>query len=158
VPTATIAGLIQSTINSFLTADNFIIQYTSPFNELPYLNSLDLSSLRSTDLISSTQNINVSAILAIRSDLTLRSNGTSASLTSLNAILDQSQYNSKVAFFSMAKTLFVCLVLLLLMQMFSRDIDTLLVEPIEGMMQKLMLMARDPEAAAKEELNSNTEL
>jgi len=88
----------------------------------------------------------------------LRSNGTSASLTSLNAILDQSQYNSKVAFFSMAKTLFVCLVLLLLMQMFSRDIDTLLVEPIEGMMQKLMLMARDPEAAAKEELNSNTEL
>jgi hypothetical protein len=100
--------------------------------------------------------VNVTAVLALRSDLSLRTNASGASLSSLNAILNQSQYNSKLAFFSMAKTLFVCLVLLLLMQMFSKDIDTLLVEPIEGMMQKLMLMARDPEAAAKEELNTNT--
>jgi len=41
------------------------------------------------------------------------------------------------------------------MQLFSRDIDFLLVEPIEGMMEKLMLMAKDPESAAKEELSRN---
>lgn len=44
------------------------------------------------------------------------------------------------------------------MGLFSRDIDTLLVEPIEGMMEKLMLMAKDPESAAKEDLNKNIEL
>lgn len=58
----------------------------------------------------------------------------------------------------MGKTLFICLILLILMQLFSQNIDTLLVEPIEGMMEKLMLMAKDPESAAKEDLSTNVEL
>jgi len=58
----------------------------------------------------------------------------------------------------MAKTLFVCLILFVLIHMFSTDIDKYIVEPIENMMKKLMIMAKDPEAAAKEELNKNTEL
>ena len=36
------------------------------------------------------------------------------------------------------------------MQLFNKDIDTLLIEPIESMMEKLMMMAKDPESAAKE--------
>lgn len=79
-------------------------------------------------------------------------------MTSLNVILNQNQYNRKVAAFSMGKTLFICLILLILMQLFSQTVDTLLVEPIEGMMEKLMLMAKDPESAAKEDLNTNIEL
>jgi len=65
------------------------------------------------------------------------------------AILDQSYLNRVSAYFSMAKTLFVCIVLLVMMGLFANDIDTLLVEPIEGMMEKLMNMAKDPESAAK---------
>ena len=42
--------------------------------------------------------------------------------------------NRIIAAFSLAKTLFVCLVLILLLQLFTNDINTLLVEPIEGMM------------------------
>jgi len=41
------------------------------------------------------------------------------------------------------------------MHFFSTTIDTLLVEPIESMMDKLMLMAKDPESAAKEDLDTN---
>ena len=44
------------------------------------------------------------------------------------------------------------------MYLFNYDIDTYIVDPIESMMQKLMEMAKDPESAAKEELNPNTEL
>lgn len=115
---------------------------------------MDLTSLRNEDLLSSTQSINTSSILSKRSDLTLRSN-TNDDLTTLNVILNQNPYNIKIAMFNMFKTLFTCITLLILMQLFSRDIDFLLVEPIEGMMEKLMLMAKDPESAAKEELSRN---
>jgi len=111
--------------------------------------------LRSEDLLSSTQTINTSEILAKRKDLTLRQSSSNIDLTTLNVILNQSQYNFKVSLFNIIKTLFTCITLLILMQLFSRDIDTLLVEPIEGMMQKLMIMAKDPESVAKEELNRN---
>lgn len=72
VPTAALTALVQNSISSFLSEDNYIIQYISPFNELPYLNQVDLSSLRNEDLISSTQSLDVPAILALRTDLTLR--------------------------------------------------------------------------------------
>jgi len=42
--------------------------------------------------------------------------------------------------------------------MFSTDIDKYIVEPIENMIKKLMIIAKDPEAAAKEKLNKYTEL
>ena len=137
-----------------MAESNYIVQFTSPFNEFPLLDKVDLSVLRSEDLLSSTQTINTSEILAKRKDLTLRQSS-SIDLTTLNVILNQSQYNFKVSLFNIIKTLFTCITLLILMQLFSRDIDTLLVEPIEGMMQKLMIMAKDPESVAKEELNRN---
>ena len=149
ITTASITALIQSKINTFSNQDSFIIQYTTPFNELPYLNNVDLSVLRDEDLLSSSQTINTAAIMANRPGLTLRTSSKSSDLTSLNAILNQNSYNRKLAAFSMGKTLFICLILLILMQLFSQSIDTLLVEPIENMMDKLMLMAKDPEAAAK---------
>lgn len=127
IPTYTINQLITSEITDFLTQSNFIIQFTSPFNELPYLNNVDLSNLRTEDLLSSTQTINTTDILAKRKDLTLRDSNFNADLTTLNVILNQSQYNVKIALFNIIKTLFTCITLIILMQLFSRDIDTLLV-------------------------------
>ena len=159
ISNAQLIGLVDSTIAKFANADNPIVQYTSPFQELPLIENVDMNTLRNDDLLSSSQEIDVTLILAARPSLTLRTDTIdSTELNSLTAILDQSNYNTIEAAFSMGKTLFVCLVLLALMALFSNDIDTLLVEPIEGMMEKLMLMARDPESAAKEELNSNVEL
>ena len=156
---AELIGLVEYTINMYVGAKNPIVQYTSPFQELPLMQNVDMSKMRNDDLLSSSQDINVATIMSNRPSLTLRTDTTdSQELSSLTAILDQSDYNTTEALFSMGKTLFVCLVLLVLMILFSNDIDTLLVEPIEGMMEKLMLMAKDPESAAKEELNSNVEL
>jgi class 3 adenylate cyclase len=158
ISTASITSLIQASIARFKGEDNYIIQYTSPFNELPYLNEVDLTVLRNEDLLSSSQAIDTALILLNRPGLSLRQSNNSNDLSSLNVILNQNQYNRKLAAFSMAKTLFICLILLLLMHLFSQSIDSLLVEPIEDMMQKLMLMAKDPESAAKEDLSANVEL
>lgn len=57
IPTSTITAMITSQISDFEQEDSFIIQYTSPFNELPYLNNVDLSVLRNEDLLSSYQSI-----------------------------------------------------------------------------------------------------
>jgi hypothetical protein len=150
--------LINQDINNFKNELDFIIQYITPFNELPYYNAVDINTLRDSDLLSSSQLIDVNVIAASRPTLTLRDQLTDKESSQISVILNQKQYNSILAYFSIAKTLFICLVLLLLMQLFANDINELLVEPIEGMMEKLMLMAKDPEAAAKGELNMNTEL
>jgi hypothetical protein len=100
--------------------------------------------LRSSDLISSVQAVDVALILSIRPDLTLNTGLNAKNSNLITAILDQSALNSTIAIFSLCKTLFVCLVLILLLHLFSSDINTLLVEPIEGMMEKLMQMAKDP--------------
>lgn len=73
LPTSSIINLINTRITNFEQQANFIIQYTSPFNELPYYNKVDLTTIRSSDLISSVQSIDVNQIMAARSDLTLRS-------------------------------------------------------------------------------------
>lgn len=46
--------------------------------------------------------------------------------------------------FSIAKTFFVCVVLMAMLHSFSEDIDELIVNPIEGMMEKVMEMAKNP--------------
>lgn len=158
LPTSDIVAMITFQINEFKSEDSYIIQYTSPFNELPYLSEVDLHVLRNEDLLSSFQVVDTTTIMQSRPGLTLRQSSDTVDLASLNAILNQNGYNRKIAAFSMGKTLFICLILLILMQLFSQNIDTLLVEPIEDMMEKLMLMAKDPEAAAKEDLNTNIEL
>lgn len=127
MPTSSIVTLINSTISHFLNEENFIIQYSSPFNELPSYSSIDLSLLRSSDLISSVQNINVSQILSNRPDLSIRTGLSAKASNALTVILDQSHYNKVTAGFSLSKTLFVCLVLVLLLQLFTKDINTLLV-------------------------------
>ncbi len=76
---------------------------------------------------------------------------------SITAIINNSSYNRKSAFFSIGKTTFICIILILLLHLFSTDIDELIVIPIEGMMRKLMNMAKDPESASKEELDTNAQ-
>lgn len=131
MPTSIIISQISNTISKYQSATNYIIQYNSPFNELPSYNSVDLSTLRSSDLISSVQEINVTLIMINRpGELTLRSGLTAKQSNSLTTILNQNQTNKIIAYFSLSKTLFVCLVLVLLLQLFANDINTLLVEPI----------------------------
>lgn len=48
----------------------------------------------------------------------------------------------------MARTLFVCIILVILLHYFSEDINELIVEPIEKMMKEVREMAQNPEATA----------
>lgn len=91
IPTSFIISQISNSIDKYKSQTNYIIQYSSPFNELPYYNSVDLSTLRSSDLISSVQEINAALIMANRPDLTLRSGLTTKQSNSLTAILNQSE-------------------------------------------------------------------
>lgn len=91
IPTSIIISQIANTIAKYQSQTNYIIQYSSPFNELPYYNSIDLTTLRSSDLISSVQEINATLIMANRPDLTLRSGLTTKQSNELTAILNQSE-------------------------------------------------------------------
>lgn len=51
---------------------NYIIQYITPYNELPYYNTIDITTLRDSDLLSSSQSIDINEIAISRPDLTLR--------------------------------------------------------------------------------------
>lgn len=64
--------MINQDINNFKGEMNFIIQYITPYNELPYYNALDITTLRDSDLLSSSQIIDVDLIAASRPTLTLR--------------------------------------------------------------------------------------
>lgn len=46
--------------------------------------------------------------------------------------------------FSIAKTIFVCIVLLGMLHFFTEDINELIVKPIEDMMENVMEIARNP--------------
>ena len=77
--------------------------------------------------------------------------------TSLLCMLDQYHYTSYQGYLSLGRTVFVCVLLICLLHYFNSDIEELIVHPIEKMMEKLKLMAEDPEAASKEEIVQNAQ-
>lgn len=62
--------------------------------------------------------------------------------TALNALL------------SISRTLFVCIVLSIASIMFTSDANTLVLGPIERMLEKVKLIARNPLAAASDEVDN----
>lgn len=58
--------------------------------------------------------------------------------------MDYRAKNQKSALFSMAKTLFVCIVLVGMLHFFTEDLNDLIVRPIEEMMNHVMEIARNP--------------
>lgn len=156
-----ISGLINNTINNFVSTQVYIIQFWTPFTEYPTYDNGEVDNLRLSDLVSSTEAINITEIAAFRPSLTISSSyfdPNSPTNQSITAILNQRSLNTLQSIFSMCKTTFICAVLILLLHLFSTDIDTLIVDPIQGMMDKLVNMAKDPESASKEELNAHAEL
>ena len=56
----TINAYIENQINDFMGEDDFIIQFMTPFNEMPSYNQINLEQLRTDDLISSEATIDTS--------------------------------------------------------------------------------------------------
>ena len=104
-----------------------------------------------SDFIVSFYNITIENIAQTRPDLTMRSNMTDElEKTSLFCILNQASYSTSQSYMSLARTFFICSLLICLLYYFNKDIEELIVQPIEQMMEKLKKMAEDPEAASKE--------
>jgi uncharacterized protein YybS (DUF2232 family) len=100
----------------------------------------------------SVMHIEVAQIIALRSDLTIRADDW-GSTEVLSAVINIQSYNRKDSFFSIARTLFVCIILIVLLHYFSEDINELIVDPIEKMMKKVREMAQNPEACAMSTIN-----
>lgn len=70
-------------------------------------------------------------------------------------MLDQVSFSVYQSYLSLGRTLFICSLLVCLLYFFNKDIEELIVQPIEDMISKLKKMAEDPEAASKEEIDPN---
>ena len=106
-----------------------------------------ISNQRLEDMQTSILAIDTSQILQLRPDLSLRSDEW-GSTGVLSAVINVQSYNRKDAYFSMARTIFICIILIVLLHYFSEDINELIVEPIEKMMNEVREMAQNPEACA----------
>ncbi len=69
--------------------------FSTPFLELPSFTHSEFSDLRITDLLASTQTINVTDILDKRPGLTFNPNLAKNDQNSLSAILDKRNTNSR---------------------------------------------------------------
>jgi hypothetical protein len=59
-------------------------------------------------------------------------------------VADLVDYNKTNALLSIFQTVFVCLVLALSAVLFNKNVTELVIEPIEGMMQKIEMIASNP--------------
>ena len=64
-------------------------------------------------------------------------------------------YSNKIqSILSISRTIFVCIVLSVASIMFTSDANRLVLSPIERMLEKVKLIARDPLAAASDEVDN----
>ena len=66
--------MINKAIDSHSGGENFIVYFTTPFNEFPVYQHQEYSNLRIQDILSSIEKIDTSELLGLRNDLSLRSN------------------------------------------------------------------------------------
>jgi len=130
VTASSISGFIQYSIDSQISDYQSIIYFSTPFNELPFYKSSDFAEVRISDWTPSNTIIDTDSILALRSDLTLRTNLLSTESSVIVAIVNQANYNTNMSQLSIGRTLFICLVLILLLHFFNKDIEDLIVHPI----------------------------
>jgi hypothetical protein len=62
--------------------------------------------------------------------------------------------NKQVAILGICRTIFICIVLAIASIYFSNDATVLVLNPIERMLEKVRLIAKNPLAAASDEIES----
>ena len=62
--------------------------------------------------------------------------------------------NDLISLFSICRTLFVCIILGVASVMFSNDAEELVLNPIERMLEKVRLLAKNPLAATSDEIQT----
>ena len=89
--------------------------------------------------------------IRLAGQITVNTNNTDNSMTFI--CIYSIQYENKVnALLSIGRTLFVCIVLAIASIYFSHDATVLVLNPIERMLEKVKLLAKNPLAAASDEI------
>ena len=70
------------------------------------------------------------------------------------AFSSNKEYSDLNSVLSICRTIFVCVVLSIASIMFTSDANTLVLQPIERMLEKVKLIAKNPLAAASDEMNN----
>lgn len=112
-----------------------MIAFCSPFDQFPCFGKEEVLRYRSDDTQGSSNDIDVQSMLQKRPELTLNTNNQSS--YSLVAVTNRSNLNDINACtcfhykdFSIGRIIFVCLVLAILLHFFTKDTDSLIIEPI----------------------------
>lgn len=87
-----------------------------------------------------------------------KSEYTSVNLIAMDGTLFIASYTTKThaeieSVTNIARTIFVCIVLIIASLTFTKDAQTLVVDPLERMIEKVRLMSKNPLAAATEEIH-----
>ena len=70
------------------------------------------------------------------------------------AFYEQTEYTSIEGIINIARTLFVCIVLSIASMFFTSDANRLVLNPIERMLEKVRMIAKDPLSAASDEIDN----
>jgi hypothetical protein len=70
------------------------------------------------------------------------------------AFTDQRVNSRMTAILSISRTIFICIILSIASIMFTSDANKLVLTPIERMLEKVKLIAKNPLAAASDELEN----
>lgn len=97
VPVSVISGFISNQISQN-KGDNYVIYFTTPYNELPYYKHNTFSVSRLQDMTTSIQTLSISEVNGIRGGtLTLRSDLSSIEDNEIIAVMDYSYNNERIA-------------------------------------------------------------
>lgn len=120
---AQINTIINNTLTDLLTETNSIIYFSTPFNELQSYIDPNFNDFRVSDYVVSALVVNTSTIMAVRPELSLNASVIDPTLsTTFLAMLNDRSYNQNQSYLNISKTLFVCLMLVILLHFFNNDI------------------------------------
>lgn len=139
--TEDIIELTHEAIRSHQTFTTPLVYFSTPFQEIMEYKDDIYDDLRLSDTIASTETVDGEAIMKIRSGFT--DDQTTDNVTII-AVLNGKYLSDLSAYFSIATTVFICIVVGLLLHYFTKDINDLVIDPIEKMMGEVKRIAQNP--------------
>lgn len=134
-------GLANEIVTQHMSFSTPLVYFSTPFKELIWIRDDIYDDLRLSDTIASTETVDGAYIMSIREGF---NNNPNTDNVTIIAVMNGQYLNNLSAYFSIATTVFICAVLSLLLHYFTKDIQDLVIGPIEGMMNKVRAIARNP--------------
>ena len=136
-----VIGLTKQIVEDHMYFSTPLVYFSTPFIELIWVKDDIYDDLRLGDTIASTETVDGTYIMSIKPGL---NNNPNTDNVTIIAVLNGKYLSDLSAYFSIATTIFICAVIGLLLHYFTKDIDDLVIQPIEQMMEKVRKIAKHP--------------